>query len=36
MVTGGKGGGEGELGSLGLTSTHSAIFKIDNQQGPTI
>ena len=35
MFTRGKVGGEGELGSLGLI-LYTAIFKIENQQGPAM
>ena len=34
MVADMKYGGKGELGSLGLT--HTSIFKMDNQQLPTV
>ena len=36
MFIGGNCWGEGYIGSLGLTCTHTNIFKIDNQQGPTV
>ena len=37
LTAGGKERREGQLGSLGLTHTlHTAIFKMDNRQGPLI
>ena len=35
MVAGGRNGGKGLLGRLG-GHVHTAVFKMDNQQGPTL
>jgi len=35
MVSGGKNGGEGELGSLDR-HVYTVVFKMNNQQGPTV
>ena len=36
MVTKGEMAGRDKSGVLGLTHTYTTIYKIDNQQGPTI